>query len=473
MRKIVLLHPVTPDHRGFIRIGRCQTQTQPGGNAWPPIDLALIGACLKKKNADYNVVLYDAQLDKDYDAMLNRIKESGADVFIWNCTTPTFFYDLELARRIKAMNQRAFLIFFGLHAVTLPDEIMAAGAVDCCVTDEAEEVIADICEAYFSLGRDALRTVPNIVFRSAHGEVITTVKKAVNVNFLHERPDRSLLKNDQYILQYNNKPFTIIQTSKGCPGRCIYCTASLYTHAEIRRSAASVVEEIKEIIQAHNIRSILFLSDTFTMNREWVKELCRRILEERLEISWMANSRIDRIDLETMRLMKEAGCWLLSLGIESGSDKILQGARKGINRAQISRAVCVLHDLGIQTIGYFMFGLPGETKETIRETIAFSKELPLDFAYFFLATPFPGTELYRMAEEKGWLVTKDWRQYAHGANALLRYEGLSGQTLKGSVRKAYRSFYLRPSWMMKQFRHIASFDVFLHYVQAAFAILRK
>lgn len=145
--------------------------------AWPPIDLALIGTCLKKRDADYDLLLYDAQLDKDYHAMMNSIERSQAEVFILNCTTPTFHYDIALARNIKSIYNRAFIIFFGLHAATLPMEIMQNSVVDCCVTDEAEEVIPDVCGIYFDQGRDALNGVSNIVFRSESGSIVTTAKK--------------------------------------------------------------------------------------------------------------------------------------------------------------------------------------------------------------------------------------------------------------------------------------------------------
>lgn len=473
MKNILLLNPVAPDKKGYIRMGRCQTQMQPGGNAWPPIDLALIGACVKKREPDCEFLLYDAQIDRNYQSMLDTLQGYHPDICILNCTTPTFYDDIELAREIKAGNAHTFIIFFGLHAITFPHDIIDTDVVDCCVVDEPEEVIPDVCETLFNAGRDALSNVANIVFRSENGKMVTTSKRASYVNFLSVLPDRSLLDNSRYKLQYDNEPFTIVQTSKGCHSQCIYCTSSIYGHPFELRPVASVLEEIKEIVNTYNIHSLLFLSDTFTMDKAWVKELCTRIIEERIEVKWMANSRIDRVDFETMDLMKKAGCWLLSLGIESANDKILKGAKKGITKEQISRAVYILHILGIQTIGYFMFGLPGETKDTIQESIRFSKKLPLDYAYFFFATPFPGTEFYRLAEKNNWLITKDWKQYTHGERVLLRYRCLPARTLKNAVRKAYWSFYLRPSWIKKQLRSIHSAAVFHHYIKAAISILKK
>lgn len=128
--------------------------------------------------------------------------------------------------------------------------------------------------------------------------MVTTSKRASYVNFLSVLPDRSLLDNSRYKLQYDNEPFTIVQTSKGCHSQCIYCTSSIYGHPFELRPVASVLEEIKEIVNTYNIHSLLFLSDTFTMDKAWVKELCTRIIEERIEVKWMANSRIDRVDFE-------------------------------------------------------------------------------------------------------------------------------------------------------------------------------
>ncbi len=156
-------------------------------------------------------------------------------------------------------------------------------------------------------------------------------------------------------------------------------------------------------VDRFGIREFFIWADTFTADRRYVQELCRAILARGLRISWTCNSRVDTIDEETLRLMKEAGLWMISFGLESGSDAILAASGKGITVAQSRAAVGLAHRLGIRVAGHFMFGLPGETEETMAGTLALALELPLDIAQFYAAAPFPGTALYDEARRKGWL----------------------------------------------------------------------
>ena len=239
------------------------------------------------------------------------------------------------------------------------------------------------------------------------------------------------------------------------------------------RSVESVLEEIKECIKKYEIRDFLFLSDTFTANRKWVEEFCNKLIFEKIQIRWMSNSRIDKIDYSLAKLMKESGCWIVSLGIESYDENILRRAKKNINRHQIVQTVNILYSVKIKTIGYFMFGLPGESKESIGNTIKFSLSLPLDYAYFYHTTPFPGTVLFEIAKKNHWLLTVDWTQYAHGKKVLLAYDGLSVKDVERAVRKAYCKFYFRPRQVINQLSTIHSIRVLFNNLKAMFNLLSK
>ncbi len=474
--RILLLNPVDSNNLPHIRVGRCQTQGQPGIAYWPPIDLALISSAIKQECKSTEIFLYDAQINKNYQEMILFIISVSPQIVILNCTTPTFFSDIELAKYIKFQNEKIFIIFYGLHATVLYDEILETGFVDVCVIGEPEETICSIIQHYIEFGSkyEWLKKIVNVAYLSYNREVILSEKCEKRSNlFLSLIPDRSILANTEYRLQYNNEPFTIIYTSRGCPYSCIFCTSSIYSHKYFSRSVDSVIREIIQCITDYNIRNFMFLSDTFTTDRQWVLRFCEEIIQRNICIKWVSNSRVDTIDSALAVRMKRAGCWLVSLGIESANEMILKNAKKNISLCQINDAISIFKAVNIKIIGYFVFGLPGETKESIKETMEFSKKAGLDYAYYFHATPFPGTELYEMAQEKGWLITQNWRRYGHGEEVLINYNHISQKELRNAVKHAYRSFYFRPRTILMQMHSIQSWKVFCNNIQAAISLLKK
>ncbi|MCL2050372.1 MAG: B12-binding domain-containing radical SAM protein [Lachnospiraceae bacterium] len=472
--KVLLLNPIAFDETAFIRVGRCQTKTQPGIECWPPIDLALIGSSLKQLKDLSEIRLYDGQIRQKYQAMLENIAIYAPDIVILNCSTPTFHSDIKLAQQIKKLKTHSFIIFFGLHATARPIEILESSVVDCCIIGEPEDAIQSVVEKYIETKKPKFNEINNIAYLSKEGKIKESkITKENSRIFLSHKPDRSLINNNYYKLHYNNKPFTIIQTSRGCSNKCIYCTSPVYSSRYSTRSVDSVVQEIEECIEKHKIFNFMFLSDTFTTDRKWVEDFCNRLIQMGSNISWMSNSRIDKIDYPLAKIMKMAGCRIVSLGIESADDNILKKAGKNITNKQIKQAVTDLYRAKIQTIGYFMFGLPGESKESMKMSIEFSQSLPLDYAYFYNATPFPGTALYNLAEKKHWLITHDWRQYTHGEKPLLNYETLSAAEIGKAIRTAYRKFYYRPKRIIKQLLQIHSLKILSNNIKAAIKLLRK
>jgi radical SAM superfamily enzyme YgiQ (UPF0313 family) len=185
------------------------------------------------------------------------------------------------------------------------------------------------------------------------------------------------------------------------------------------------------------------------------------IKKECVGIGWICNSRTDTLTEKMAFAMKEAGCWLVSLGIESGDETILKSIKKGATVADAKRSVNILRKAGIKSIGYYMFGLPGETPETIEKTISFSKELDTDYAYFFPAIPFPGTEYFEIAKKEGWLLSQDWRWYYQRESRILSFPGLDGIDIAKVVQRAYRAYYFRPSRIIRELREIRhTWDIF-------------
>ncbi|GAG26856.1 unnamed protein product, partial [marine sediment metagenome] len=227
------------------------------------------------------------------------------------------------------------------------------------------------------------------------------------------------------------------------------------------------LKEIELLIEKYKIKEIIFYDDTFTLNRERIIRLCQLLIEKNLNIKWKCETRVNLIDEELLQLMKEAGCYLIGYGIESGNQRILNILKKGITIEQVEKAVRITKKAGIETLGYFMFGIPGETEKEIKETINFAKSLNLDFAQFSIATAYPGTELYQIAKSSG-KVPKDWESSFYalaGQGKILSLCELPPPTLKNYLKIAYRSFYLRPSFLFHKLIKIRSFGTLKYYWQ--------
>jgi len=235
-------------------------------------------------------------------------------------------------------------------------------------------------------------------------------------------------------------------TGQGCPFPCTFCVAPYYSGVRFRpRPVADVLAEMKHVRSF--VRDVFFHTDTFTLNRKYVLELCQRLVEADLGIDWVCNSRVDTFDEEMARAMRRAGCWLLSFGIESGSQAVLDASKKRIRLEQSRRAVAVASEAGLMVAGHFILGLPGESVETIHETIAFATSLDLSFAEFYIATPFPGAELYEVFRQSTGAPPADWTRFEYSHNVLA-----PALDLEAHQRQAYVRFYLRPSQMFRLLR---------------------
>ncbi|HIE33736.1 MAG TPA: radical SAM protein [Candidatus Altiarchaeales archaeon] len=214
-----------------------------------------------------------------------------------------------------------------------------------------------------------------------------------------------------------------------------------------KRSTDSVIREI-EYVKSLGIRNFFFFVETFTLDKKFVLELCKEIVKKNLNIKWVCNSRVDTVNQEMLDWMKKAGCWLISFGIESGDQKILDNVNKGITVEQSRKAIEMASRTGIATVGHFIFGLPGETKESIQKTLKLSRELPLNFAEFYIATPFPGCELFNDLGIKDY-GDINWSEYEYSHNVIS--EDLNLQDVRN---RAYREFYLRPGLVLKELKFL-------------------
>ncbi len=254
--------------------------------------------------------------------------------------------------------------------------------------------------------------------------------------------------------------FTFVLSERGCPFPCTFCRQPIMWKRKIRhRSPENIIKELK-ILKKIGLEEFIFHSDTFTIDKNIVMKLCQMMLDEKLNFKWACNSRVDTIDEEMLKLMKKAGCWMIAYGIESGSPEILKKCEKEVTVEQIEEAVRLTHKIGIKIYGYFIIGLLDETKKSIQETIDLSKRLPITFAIFHVASPYPGTKFYQQIKEGKWLVSERWEDIDQGGTSPINYPQLSGKEIMTGVKKAYRSFYMRPRIILNILRSVRNFGEF-------------
>ena len=362
-----------------------------------------------------------------------------------NCSTPTIEQDIAISKQIR--NDVGKIIFFGTHALALPNQLLteAKGVIDACMIGDTEETARRVCESY--LKKKDISKVEGVV--SIQDGVIYNNERGhpTDISTLNP-PARHLINNELYTLP-NGELFTSVLVSRGCPYNCSFCNAPFYHGMKVRkRSPEQVVEEIENVVKEYNIRWFLLASDLFTIDKKWVYSFCKLLKEKVIKVNWMCNSRIDTIDYDLLKTMKSAGCWMITFGIESGSQRMLDSIGKHYSIEQIRRVIEDCSKLNIMSHGSFIFGLPGESRESIKDTISLTKSIPLDLAFFYLATPYPGTKLYETTKNN--INNKEWKKF--NFNEYVIDSDISPEELIAYQKRAIKEFYLRPSYALRQLK---------------------
>ena len=407
---------------------------------WPPISLATMAAVLEGNG--HKVRLIDAgAVGVPRGQLLKEVGQVPPDAVIWSTGTPSIDDDLALAGELKRAAPKVATVAFGTHVTALDIRCMEeAPELDAILRGEPE-VTASEWAMSVEAGR-ALEKVAGLTFRSSRGVVRKPDRPFLND--LDELPDPAwhLVDLDAYRLPLKGDRFLMVTPHRGCPYPCSYCTAQTYYGSKLRRrSVDRVMAEIKRAQSKFGIHEFFFWADTFTIDRNYVMNLCEAL--EPLGISWAANSRVDTIDEGLAEAMRRAGCWMVSFGIESGDQAILDGAGKGAEVVQSAEAVRVSKGAVLKVAGHFVLGLPGETRESLDKTLSLARRLPIDFVQFYCAVPFPGSRLYERARAEGWLGNDDFSRYRQDLS-VLSLPGLSPDEVALYRQRAYREFYLKP-----------------------------
>ena len=286
-------------------------------------------------------------------------------------------------------------------------------------------------------------------------------------------PARHLVDNSIYRRPDNGKVQAVVKVARGCPFHCFFCLATPVSGAKVRtRSPENIVAELKVCVKKYNIKNFLFWSDIFNFDREWTLELCQKIIESGLKITWSSNTRADTMDDEMAKMMYKSGCRLVSIGVESGSQKMLDNIGKKITLDDIRNTVKILKKNKIKIYNYFVIGLPWETEETVEETIKFAIELDSNFISFYTATPLPGTKYFAYAMMNKLVEGNlDFRSAYY--EPVVRSEHLSKERIFELHKQAVKRFYLRPKFILKTLLSLRSFAEVKNYFVAGINLLFK
>jgi len=426
----------------------------------PPLDLCYIAAVLQKKGIECRIKDFPAE-GLSWAHLKILIKDFHPDTLIISSTTFTLSLDLKSCSLAKLIDPGIITITKGAHVSVQDEETMKKYPdLDIIVRREYEETFSDLADDNIDI-----KNILGVTYRSRGGIFRNKDRDFIsdldNIPF----PSRELINNENYIRADTAKKMTTIQVSRGCPNACIFCLASfLYGKAQRKRSPGNIIEEIRECKDKFGIRDFFFRADTFTLDKDWVVRFCRQIVDMDLDIDWVCNSRVNTLDREMLGWMKKAGCWGIAMGIESGSQRILDRISKNVTMVQSREAVRLCNDLGVKSLLYFVIGFPWEDESDIRDSIRFAKELKGDFVEFNIAVPFPGTKYYELAKEGKLVTSETFEGYGYW-KPMIRTEHLSSNTLSHLRKKAMLSIYLDPDYIARTFFNLKSLRIVLRYLK--------
>lgn len=450
--KILLVRPITP--RKMVL------------NVIPPIGLGYLATALRKAGFPKIKILDCVKGEINYNDFAEKIREFSPDVVglqIFSHDLPSL---IESARIIKTYNSKTVIIVGGPHPSGFPKQILKDfPAVDFAFKGESEIgfplLIRHLKE------NTSYKQIPGLIWRDSKHQII------VNSQIFPENlddlgiPAWDLLRPDEYPdapqgIFFKNLPIAPIMVTRGCPYQCTFCAGHTITGRKIRvRSVGHVLSEIKLLYEKYGVREIHILDDNFTFDCEYVKKFCSELLQMDFRISWCCPNgiRLDSLDKEVLKLMKASGCYYVSVGIESGSDRILALMKKGLTREKIIKQIDLIKSTGMDVNGFFILGYPGETKKEMESTIKFSQQLGLKRAAFYNFLPLPGTEIYNFLHKKGEISSEkaDWGSLFQ-ADVPYSPKSVSKKELKNLQKKAYCRFYFRPATFFSLMKEIKTFN---------------
>ena len=428
----------------------------------PPLGLAIIAAMLEKNG--YLVKTLDLPaLSLSETSLPMIICREKPDVIGVTAMSPTINSAVSVVKKVKEYDSNVTVVLGGAHATILPEETLQnTPEIDIIVRGEGEQTTLELVKVLEEDPGD-IDQVLGITYREGTSIKSNPLRPPILDLDALPFPAFHLLPMGKYRLHPpfgRQTPAMPIITSRGCPFRCIFCSKAVFGKKYRSNSPAYIVDEIRFLKEKFGVKEIKFYDDVFTLDRKRVVAICKQLKEQGIDIPWSCETRVNLVDDELLGVMKDAGCYMIEYGVESGNQEILNNLKKDITLEKTIEAFKLTHEAGIETVAYFMLGSPQETSETIQETIEFAKKIDPDFVQFSITTPYPDTELYSLAVEEGYVPEK-WEEYMYANLKSADDPGFGTKTLSKEElaewnKKAYMSFYLRWSYVWKRLRKMTS-----------------
>ena len=422
----------------------------------PPLGLLYIAGYLMAYT-DHEVAVLDANLeDLSYDAIKERIRQYNPDIVGISAYTFTLLDTIEIAHRVKLVNEETFVVIGGPHAFIYPAQTAMLSSVDAVVPGEGEEVMTELVEA---LAKGIpLEKVSGLYFNK-QGQLLSTPTRSIikDLDAL-PFPARKLVPLEAYKFVSDTSTFsTTMISSRGCRFKCTFCDVPFRS---IRaRSSDNVVDEISECAEM-GYKEINFYDDNFNFSEDRVVAICKEIIDRNISVRFGIRARVDKVNSQMLHLLYRAGCRRINFGVEAGDDETLKYLKKGITTEMVRNAVKLTKDAGIEVVTYFILGIPGRPKEVSLRTIDFAIELDPDYAQFMYMVLLPGTELYTNAIKSGSIANDFYLDFATQPSPIpykAYWENpLSYKEAQSLTKLACRRFYLRTTYIWKHLRKISS-----------------
>jgi len=442
---------------------------------YPPLGLMYI-ASYAERHSEHDIEILDTQVEEmKYDDIEREIKRRKPDVVGITAFTFTLIDAILVAKIIKKVDEDIKVVLGGPHVNIYPYESINMPEIDYVVLGEGEITFTELIQNIEDTRK--LRGIKGLVFKEGERIINTGLKDFIYDLDALPFPARHLTPYKKYYSTLAKRsPLTTMMTSRGCPYKCIFCHRPHMGKKFRARSAENVVDEMEECVDM-GINEFSIYDDTFTIDRQRVINICNEIMDRGLDIGFDIRARVDTVDKELLEKLKKAGCERIHYGVESGNPAILKVLRKGITIEQAKKAFEMTKEVGIDTLAYFILGSPRETKSEMLESIKLAKELDPDFAHFTVMAPFPATPLYDMGIKEGILKRDYWKEFVDNPTKdfvpPLWEENMRREELIKMLEYAYKSFYIRPRYIIKEMLKVRSFREFKRKAKAGLKIFKS
>jgi radical SAM superfamily enzyme YgiQ (UPF0313 family) len=442
-----------------------------------PLGIGYLAAYLEKRG--HVCAIVDAHCEQlGIEEILARTKAFQPDIVGVAATSPAFKNAVAITTRIKAQAPSIVTVLGGAHVTAAPTNAMRHGVFDYGVTGEGEETLGELLDALVRPSPAVMRNIKGLVFRNDGQIAVNEARLFITDLDAIPLPARHLMvplaKTQTVPASVYRLPSGNLITSRGCPSHCTFCDNRIFGRRVRTRSAVNIVDEIEALINVHGARDIKFYDDTFTVNKNRVHQIVDEMKRRKIRIPWSCLARVKDVNLDLLRYMRENGCWQILYGVESGDDRMLALLRKGNTVEDNRNAVTWAADVGMSIRGDFVLGTPGETRESLENTLAFALSVPLNYAHFNKFVPLPGTEIYRNLVAQGHAMDPETSEdiLTNFFHVEFVPEGLDRSFYEDFLRRAHRQFYFRPRHLLRQAMALRTLDQFVVQMHGFKALLK-